>query len=724
MAAGPQTLEGKLDRLMQLRVRLRPHARLHRHVYRGQPWFVIEDPASGRAHRVSPAARDVLTLLDGVRTLSQVRDEAARRLGEEAPSVEELVALIGSLYRADLVVADARPDLEELAARGALMRRAKFRQYFLNPLSLRFPLIDPDRGLARLVAAIAAVPVAAWLVAWLAVVLTGGAIAAQQWQPLSEGFADRVFSTENLILLWFCYPVVKLLHEIGHGVAIRRLGGQVHEMGVMLLVLVPVPYVEASAAAAFPSKRSRMLVGAAGVLTELFLAGLALIVWALVEPGLVRAVCFNVAVIAGVSTLLFNGNPLMRFDGYYVFSDWLEIPNLGQRSLAQLGYLVRRFAFGLRDLQSPAQSPGEARWLLAYGIASFAYRIFVSFSIILLVASKYFFAGVLLALWGAAVMIVRPVALGARYLAASPGLAGHRRQAVAATLAALAVAAIILFLIPAPQWTRAEGVVWVPEHAQLRAEAGCWVREVLAVPGTRVTKGKPLIRCEDPELATNVRVLEAQLTELRARDMAYFVESRLHLDIVREEIAVTEARLAEARRRLDSLNMRSPADGVFVMDQPARDAPGRYAKRGELLAYVLEDGPATVRVVVDQDDIDLVREANRSVAVRPADRVGETIEARIRREIPGATDRLPSAALAVSGGGLFGVDPRGMVDSDAAERPKILTPVFQFDLEVPGGTALDALGMRVYVRFAHKAAPIGVQVWRAARRLLLRRFEV
>lgn len=724
MAAEPGTPQAALERLMQLRVRLRPHARILRHQYRGRPWFVIEDPASGRAHRITPAARDILALLDGSRTLVEVREEALRRAGDEAPTVQELVSMVGSLYRADLVVADARPDLEELAARSEQLRRARLRQYFFNPLSLRFPLLDPDRLLSRLAGVLAPVPAAAWLAAWLAVTLAGCAIAAQNWQALSEGFTDRVFSTENLILLWFCYPAVKLLHEIGHGIVIRRLGGQVHEMGIMLLVLVPVPYVEASAAAAFPSKRARMLVGAAGVLTELFLAGAAMVLWALVEPGLVRAVCFNVAVIAGVSTLLFNGNPLMRFDGYYVFADWLEIPNLGQRSTAYLGYLVQRYAFGLRDAQAPASSPGEARWMLAYGVSSFFYRIFIAFSIVLLVASKYFFAGVLLAIWGGAVMIVRPLALGAWHVAASPGLAGRRQRAVGLTLAALGTLAALLFLVPAPQWSRAEGVVWVPEQAQVRAETGCWVREVIAVPGTRVARGAPLIHCEDPELATSVRVLEAQLAELRARDMAYFVDSRLRLEIVREEIQFTEAKLADARRRLAGLSLRSPAEGVFVMDPPPRDAQGRYARRGELLAYVLEDGASTVRVVVEQDDIDLVRSATRSVAVKPAGRVDETIAARIRREVPGASDRLPSAALAVTGGGLFGVDPRGMADSDAAERPKILAPVFQFDLEVPRGAALDALGMRVYVRFEHEPEPLGVQAWRAARRLLLRRFEV
>ena len=707
---------------MHLRVRLRPHARIHRHEYRGRPWYVIQDTATGRVHRVTPAGREVLLLLDGTRTLGEVREELERRLGPEAPSAQELAVLVGTLYRTDLVLADARPDLEELAARGARLGAQKLRQYFLNPLSLRFPLIDPDRLLRGLARAVAPIPAAAWIVLWLLAVGTGLAIAGAHWDTLRDGFVDRVFSTENLLLLWLCYPAVKLVHELAHGVAIRRLGGEVHEMGVMFLMLIPVPYVEASAAAAFPSRRDRMLVGAAGVLMELFLAGIAMLVWSLVEPGVLRAACFNVAVIAGVSTLVFNGNPLMRFDGYYVFADWVEIPNLGQRAYAHLGYLVSRYGFGVRDTQSPAGSPGEARWLLAYGVASFIYRVFIAVSIILVIASKYFFVGVLLAIWGGLVMMVRPILRAAWFIASAPQLEGHRRRAwgVAGGLVAFLVAVL---LIPVPQWTRAEGVVWVPEDAQVRAGSACWIRAVVAKPGAWVKRGDPLIECEDPELATNVRFLEAQLRELQARGRAYLVESRLYLDIVREQIAHTEARLADARRRLEGLTLRSPVDGRFVMDAP-QDAPGRYARRGDLLAYVLEGGAATVRAVVEQNDADLVRAETRSVLIRTAGRIGDVFPATIRREVPGASDRLPSAALSVSGGGTFAADPRGFSDAESVERPKVLNPVFQFDLQAPAGVRADELGMRVYVRFAHPPAPLAKQLYRAARQLLLHRFDV
>jgi putative peptide zinc metalloprotease protein len=344
-------------------------------------------------------------------------------------------------------------------------------------------------------------------------------------------------------------------------------------------------------------------------------------------------------------------------------------------------------------------------------------------SIILLVATKFFFVGIALALWGAFIMIVRPIWMTGLFLARSPQLAAHRQRAIATAAGLLAAILAVVFLVPVPQWTRSEGVVWAPESAQVRAGTACWIRRVLPGEGGRVAKGERLFECEDPELPARVRLLEQQLEELHARDRAYFVDSRLNLDVVREEIVHTEARLADARRRLNGLVALSPVDGRFVFPGQA-DAPGRFVQRGELVAYVLEPGPATVRVVVDQADVDLVRAATRAVAIKPADRVAQTLPARMTREVPGASERLPSLALGVPGGGPFAVDPRSLTDPREETSPRAMVPVFQFDLEVAPESRLDAIGLRVFVRFDHPPESLARQWYRAARRVMLKVFEV
>src|SRR5262249_45942838 len=160
-------------------------------------------------------------------------------------------------------------------------------------------------------------------------------------------------------ILGLCFPVIKFLHELGHGYATKAGGGEVHEMGVLLLVFMPVPYVDASAATGFRGKWRRGLVGAAGLLTGTFIASGFLVVWVLSEPGLLRAIAFNVMLIAGVSTLVFNGNPLLRFDGYYIFSDWIEVPNLAVRGNQYWRYLTERYVFRMSHVEPPPSTAGE-----------------------------------------------------------------------------------------------------------------------------------------------------------------------------------------------------------------------------------------------------------------------------------------------------------------------------------------------------------------------------
>jgi putative peptide zinc metalloprotease protein len=329
-------------RVAALKPRIRAHAVIHRHAYRDKVWFVLQDHAAGRSHRFSPAAHHFIGLMDGERTVQQMWEAASAHLGDAAPTQEEVIRLLGQLHSADALLCDVPPDSMEVFRRHQRHERMEWRRRLWTPLALRFPLIDPDRFLERTLPVVR--PLFGWLGAllWLAVVGTGMVLAASHWTDLTENVMDRVLAPQNLLLLWLVYPAVKALHELGHAYATKRWGGEVHEIGIMLLVLTPVPYVDASASWGFRDKYQRMVVGAAGIGVELFLGSLALFVWLSVEPGAVSSVAYNVMLISGISTLLFNGNPLLRFDGYYVLADAIEIPNLGTRANKYLGYLFQR----------------------------------------------------------------------------------------------------------------------------------------------------------------------------------------------------------------------------------------------------------------------------------------------------------------------------------------------------------------------------------------------
>jgi len=708
-------------RVAELRPRLRSHAVIHRHRYRGRIWYVLQDRSTGRFHRFSPVANFVIGLMDGRRTLREIWDIACVRLGDDAPTQDDLIGVLTSLHRADVLQTDAPPDLQELHERNVRQERIRLKQYIQNPLALRFPLFDPDRLLNRLAPAVRGLFGWGGALLWLAVVGWALVLMGSHWNELTKDITDRVLAAENLLLMGLVFPVAKLIHEFGHALAVKWKGGEVHEMGVMLLIFMPLPYVDASASIAFREKRERMLVGAAGMLSELFLAALAMFVWVNVEQGLVRALAYNVMVIAGVSTLVFNINPLLRFDGYYILSDWLEIPNLAQRANAYLGYLVRRYPFGVRSAAAPETAPGERPWFVFYSIASFIYRMFVMLSIAVMLAEQYFVVGVLLALWSLYTMLVQPLATKAAYLFSGPELRGKRFQALTAvTLSSLIVAAIVVW-VPAPSWTRTEGVAVAPLNAHLRAGADAFIKAVVAKPNQSVKAGDVLIVTEDPELLARVELLEAQLREQHARYAAAY-EERVQMNMIRDEIGHIEERLRSARRRAADLVIRSPQDGIFVMAQSS-DAPGRFVHRGEVLAYVLDYAKIAVQVVVPQGEVDLVRKMTRHVELRRVERIPEVLTAQVKRVVPAATSQLPNLALSAQGGGEVTLNHHAGDPGSAAE-PRTATPLFIFELELAGREQLQSLGSRIYVRFERVPEPLGAQWYRAARGLLLKRFNV
>ena len=554
-------------------------------------------------------------------------------------------------------------------------------------------------------------------VVWLLLVLTASVLAGMHWGELAEGGLARAITPYNLLILWLTYPVVKAIHEFGHAFATKVWGGEVHEMGIMLLVLMPIPYVDASAASAFPERRRRLVVGAAGIMVELTLASIALLVWLNASPGIVSAIAYNVMLIAGVSTVLFNGNPLLRFDGYYIFADAVEIPNLSSRSNRYLGYLVQRYVFRARNARSPVSARGERGWFVFFGIASFVYRMFIIFAIALFLAEEYLAVGVALAAWALLTQVLVPLGKGVRFVMSSPHLRRTRAWSIATLGTFAATMFVLLGVLPVPWWSAAQGVVWLPERSQVRAGTACFVERLLEEPDSVVRVGDPLLRCEEPLLRSRERVLEARLRELDALHSSQWVDNRVQADITAEEIETLRADLARTRERIDALTLRSPAHGRLVVPG-AQHLPGRQLRQGQVVAYVMEEGQLTVRVVVPQDDIGLVRERSRAVEVRLAEQIDAAYPAVVLREVPAARGRLPSPALGTAAGGAIPVDP---ADADG------LTPfskVFQLELALPPGTPVTGAGGRVFVRFDHGAEPIALQWYRMVRQLFLRRFSV
>ncbi len=666
---------------------------------------------------MNSTARYLVGLMDAQRSVEEIWNMAMERLGDTAPTQDQMIKLLGRLHAADLLRCDVTPDSAELFRRFKKQQKQQFKQRWMNPLAIRIPLFDPQRFLTRNLGRVQ------WLfnkpvfIVYSLFILTAIVLAGMHWPEITGQMVERALAPENLLILWLTYPIVKTLHEFGHAFATRVWGGEVHEMGITLLVLMPIPYVDASSASAFPDKHRRMLVGAAGMLVEWFVAAVALFVWINVEPGLVRDVAWNVMLICGISTLVFNGNPLLRFDGYYILADAVEIPNLGKRAQQHLGYLFQHHLFGVEGIESPAVSKGERRWFVGYGITSFFYRMFIMAIIVLFVASQYFFVGVLLAVWALMLQLIVPLFKQIRFVLTSPQIRMYRVRAVSASVSIALALALLLFAAPAPDRSRAEGVLWLSEQAHIRAGTDGFVAEVLAKPDQIVAAGEALFRFEDPELQAKKQLLEGQLQELDVRYTSHWSDDQVQANMIQEQVKAKQADLARAEERLENLLVRSPTFGRFVV--PAvNDLPGRFIKQGEVVAYVVDQPLTRARIVVPQQDADRVRRATEAVEIRPVADVSRVITARIQRQRPAASSHLPSKALGTMGGGNIAVDP---ADPDGVRTAQ---SIFQFDLVLPEDANLTYSGSRVYVRFDHGTRPLGIQWYRSLRQLFLRQFSV
>jgi putative peptide zinc metalloprotease protein len=701
----------------ELKPRLVPQARVHRHVYRGQVWYVVQDQTGGRYHRLSPGAYALVKRMDGAKSV-QTLWELANTAGEEdACTQNEVVDLLVQMHAADLLQVDSAPDPVALFQRYNKKRIASLKQWFLNPMSLKLPLVDPNNFLSRWAPRLAGLFSPAGALLWLAVVLPAMFLAAQHWPELTNNLSDNVLSSSNLIVMVLVFPVVKLLHELGHGFATKVWGGAVHEMGVMFLVFAPVPYVDASSSAAFPCKYRRAIVAAAGMLVELFLAALALHVWLLIEPGIVRAMAFNVMVVAGVSSLVVNGNPLLRYDGYYIFADLIEIPNLAQRGQKYLAYFWDKHVFGAYDIAPSDETESERLWLLCYTPLAWLYRTFVTVSVTLFIADKFFIFGVLLALWGGFKLVAMPLWAAYKHVTGSANLRRRRKAALLISLTMLTGIGLLGFVLPMPLYTRAEGVVWLPDQAMLRAGGNGFFRRWLVSPGVRVKKSTPLYVLEDDLLFTELSVATAKVKETEAKYNAEQFTDPTKAAVLFRQLQGEQEKQVQLEKRAENLIGYANTEGVFVATQP-QDMPGKYFKKGDLIGYVLERDALLARVVVPQDDIDLVRSRLASIELRLSNWIAQSHHVNLARESAGGINELPSAALSLSGGGTIVTVPNDQDGLKTVER------IFIVDLALPTTVSTVTFGERVHVRFDHGNEPLAWQGLRRLRQLFLSRFSV
>ena len=717
--ASSRTFSDAWHRVAGARVHLRSSVQAHRQFFRGEPWVVLRDKFSNEWFRVSPDAHAFLCRLDGSRPLDQVWNEALAADAQRALTQEEVVQLLGQLNLSNLLQYDHGDAASSQFERFSKRRAREWQAMLMGFLSIKLPLWDPDRFLNHSVRLIHALYSPAGLALYALLLLAGAKALMDESRHLFDQSAG-LLAPANLGLLYVGFLLSKLLHEMSHAAACKRFGGEVHKLGVMLLIFAPMPYVDATSAWGFRHRSERLLVGLAGVLAELALAAVAALTWAHTAPGTLNALAYNVMFVASVSTLVFNLNPLLRFDGYHIAVDLLDIPNLYQRSREQLRYLGERHVLRLPHAQPAARTPSEAVLLPLYGLASILYWMLLMSTIIFFIAGEYLDLGVALAVMMFFTSVVLPLWKFIRYLATHPQLGYRRAQAIAvsAGLAALVLGA--LFGIPMPDRMRVTGVVEARNSRDLHAESEGFFVELLARPGSQVRAGQPLLRLSNPQLGLDIRATQMQLQQIQAQEIQALSRSVADLaGLVRQREAVEQS-LADLRRREQALLVTAPIDGVWSASE--LDASrGQWLGRGAAMGTVLNPDAWRFVAVLPQVGSHIFHDRITAVEVRLKGQEGINLQAETTTIMPFEQGQLPSRALGMAGGGELAVSPSDPHGLTAAE------PFFRVEASLPAVVPGDLLllhGRIGTLRMTLSDRPLGLQWERKLRQFFQRRFRV
>lgn len=693
-------------RVRLLKPRLRPHVQITRQHYRGQRWHVLQDPATNQFFRLGPVAYEFVQMLDGHRSVEDVWQISLTRHGDDAPTQGEVIQLVSQLYNSNLLAVDATPDIEQLLGRGRDRLRKTVQQQAIGLMYFKIKLLNPDRILSWLEPILRPVLNRWGLIAWAGLLIFAIVSILPHWQELMSG-VESTIAPSNWGWIFAVFVVTKLIHETGHGIICKRFGGQVPEFGFMMLVLMPAPFVDASASWAFANKWRRVAVAAGGMIFELFVASVAAFVWIATRSGgspLIHQLAYNAMFTASISTVLFNANPLMRFDGYYMLSDILEIPNLMQRSTSMLKYLAERILFRVRDIFPPTSARDEQVILTVYGVAALIYRVFLFFSITLYVMGQMFGLGLILAVWTAAMWFILPLAGFVHYLASSPKIADSRPRVVFTTLLLAAVVLFAVGAVPLPDRRYGDGVVESPGRTGVFAGVDGFIEKAHVRPGDHVRAGDPVVTMTSRELLAQRESLEAMVREAESQESAYLTQNQAMAQIAREKAATLRRQLEFVDEQMRMLTVRAPRDGVIVGRDP-HTGLGVFIKEGTPLCELVDLAAVRVAAELPQTEGSWLFELPReqfNVELRTLSRIDRVVTGKVDRIIDAGQRELPHAALGVQGGGVIETNPEDR-SGRQTKRPR-----FRVDIAAADGTAdsIGAPGERVRIRFTLPDKPL------------------
>ncbi len=566
-----------------VRMKLRPDLTFDSQTYQGVEFWVVKEPLGQKYFQFPPSVFYLLQELDGNQTIDELQDKYHKKFAPKRITRQDLQQLLTRFHNDGLVTSDVGGQGVELLKRGEKNTRMERFQTLSNVLAIRYRGFDPElilNWISRWLWWVFTFPCACFVGVAASIAMLSVLANWTAFQSKLPGF-EAFFDPHQWYLFVGVLCVTKICHEFGHGLSCKRLGGECHEIGFMLLVLTPCLYCNVSDSWRLNNKWHRAAIGAAGMYVEIILATIATFVWWFVQPGLVEEICLKVMLVSSVSTVLFNGNPLLRFDGYYILSDVLEIPNLAQKSTKSLTTLMGRHWLGL-EIPDDHLMPTNRPWAFAlFTVASFCYRWLIMFSIIYFLTTwlePYGLEsiGIGIALFSMIGMVVMPGYKLYKYMSVPGRMHQVKKVRFFSVLGAILLTLAIVLLTPLPHYLRCSMIV-VPDRLEtIYIEEEGILQECLVEPGDKVKKGQPLARLSNLELelnlAENEGKLRAKQSEVATMTAAGAIDNTGRyldqLSMLNSEIRELTQLTENLRRQSERLNLRSRFMGGTVLETP------------------------------------------------------------------------------------------------------------------------------------------------------------
>lgn len=692
-------------RLADVRVSVRPDLEVSRHNFGDAPAYVIRDPLTNQTHRLSIDDYHVFAHIDTRRTLGETFNLLRKQGHVQANDGAQFYRYVLHLHQAGLLalpVTDGKTLHEKHEKRRQMARKASLTKL----LFYRMPLVRPDAFLSKTVHYVAPLFSRAALIVWALLMLLCGGIVAVHWSDFIDPLAGML-ATRNLPVLWLLLIGLKLLHESGHAWACKHFGGDVPEMGAFFILGTPCAYVDATASWGFPSRTRRIVVALAGMYFESLAMVVAILVWLATGPGVVNSAAQYAVVMSTVVTIGFNANPLMRYDGYYVASDLLNIPNLRQESQNELSVWIKWVLFGV---PLPAAENGRKRSLLLwFGLASRVYMTVVLFGIAWLIATCIPVVGPFLA-----ATIVGSVAISAgrktvAYLTTHEELARVKRRVWVVTVGGAMTATLLIGAIPLPIGVDTMGSVRREHERVVHAGIDGFLDTRLIEQGEQLSSETKVCTLRNPDALAKVKQLEAELNSVRGRMIAAS-EDRGNATQLARLLDKLKSQHREAQRLAGLTTAIAEIDGQVVDDSPLQKI-GRYVQAGEPLATIGSGGWVVRSLLTDEGLADSLPTVGGQVKVRLVGRPGQPFNGSIISVKAAGSRQVEDPALTHLAGGDITVSNEMVADK----------AFFEVTVRIDQPDALPLKrGMTAILDFGSRPTTIASVLWRRSQRLLNR----